>query len=58
MNAPKVKGLLGVSDYLVTPNGSLQEYDPSTGKVRLVSSEMPKDKNDPNTIEEAMKMYK
>ena len=45
-------------DYLVTPNGSLQHYDPSTGHVRLVSSDMPKDENDPNKVESAMFLYK
>jgi RHS repeat-associated protein len=47
-----------LSDYLVTPNGSLQYYDHSTGKVRLVSRDMPKDGNDPNKIDDAMKLYK
>jgi hypothetical protein len=47
-----------LSDYVVTPNGSLQYYDPSTGKVRLVSRDMPKDGNDPNKIDDAMKLYK
>lgn len=47
----------GIQDYLVTPNGSLQNYNPATGSVRLVSSGMPKDPNDPIKVEDAMKFY-
>ena len=48
----------GIQDYVVTPNGSLQNYNPATGSVRLVSQDMPKDINDPNKVDDAMKMYK
>ena len=50
--------VLGLPDYLVTPNGSLQQYNPSDGSVRLVSKDMPKDENDPNKIDDAINMYK
>lgn len=35
----------GVISYVVTPNGNLKKYDPSTGKVTLISKNMPSDKN-------------
>ncbi len=31
--------------YVVTPNGALKKYDPSTNKVSLLSTSMPKDPN-------------
>ncbi len=39
--------------YVSTPNGSLQEYNPTTGEVTTISTMMPSDPNDPsreNTI--------
>ena len=27
--------------YVVTPNGSLQKYDPQTGKIKVLSDDMP-----------------
>lgn len=36
--------------YVVTPNGSLQKYDNSSGKIRVLSNDMPSDKNDPNRL--------
>lgn len=48
---------LGVSDYkgyLTTPDGSFKEYDPATQGEKVISTDMPSDKNDPgrkNTID-------
>ncbi len=44
-------------DYLVTPNGTLQHYNPSTGEIRIVDTNMPKDQNDINTIEDINVFY-
>lgn len=35
----------GIESFLVTPNGNLKVYDPKTGKVKIVSKDMPSDKN-------------
>ncbi len=37
----------GTDSYLVTPNGSLQKYNPLTGKITVISNDMPSDANDP-----------
>lgn len=34
----------GLESYVVTPNGNLKKYDPSTGKISLISNKMPSDK--------------
>ena len=39
-----------MDSYLVTPNGSLQKYSPSTGKISVLSNEMPSDHNDPDRM--------
>ena len=39
-----------MDSYLVTPSGSLQKYSPSTGRIRVLSNEMPSDYNDPNRM--------
>lgn len=31
-------------------SGSLQKYDPLTGKIMVISNDMPSDENDPNRI--------
>lgn len=36
--------------YLTTPNGSLKKYSPKTGKVTLISTDMPSDYNDPERV--------
>ena len=36
--------------YLATPNGSLKKYSPQTGKVTLLSTDMPSDYNDPERV--------
>lgn len=36
-----------INAYLVTPNGSLQKYDYKTGKIKLLSTDMPSDNKDP-----------
>ena len=38
--------------YVVTPNGSLQKYDPQTGKIKVLSNDMPSDSNDPDRLNE------
>lgn len=40
----------GLTGYVTTPNGSLQEYDPSTGNITTVSTNMPSDSNDPSRL--------
>ena len=47
-NANKHKRIL----YVVTPNGSLQKYDPQTGKIKVLSDDMPSDSNDPDRLNE------
>lgn len=42
----------GMNSYLVTPSGSLQKYDPHTGKISVISNDMPSDINDPYRINE------
>ena len=37
----------GVPNYVTTPNGSLQKYDPSTQKVTVLDKSHPSDSNDP-----------
>lgn len=36
----------GQTLYVSTPNGSMQKYDPTTGKISTISTQMPSDKND------------
>ena len=36
--------------YVVTPNGSLQKYNPYTNKITVISNDMPSDVNDPNRL--------
>ena len=38
--------------YVVTPNGSLQKYNPHTGNIEVLSNELPSDPNDPDHINE------
>ena len=38
--------------YVVTPNGSLQKYDSQTGKIKVLSDDMPSDSNDPDRLNE------
>ena len=38
--------------YVVTPNGSLQKYDPQTGKIKVLCDDMPSDNNDPDRLNE------
>ena len=40
----------GQTMYVSTPNGSMQKYDPSTGKISTISTQMPSDKNDPGRL--------
>lgn len=42
-----------MDSYLVTPNGSLQKYNHKSGKIIIISNDMPSDSFDPtrmNTI--------
>ena len=41
-----------INAYLVTPNGSLQKYDYKTGKIKLLSTDMPSDNKDPSRLNE------
>ena len=36
--------------FLVTPNGSLQQYNPRTGQIRIISNDMPSDHRDPDRL--------
>ena len=46
-----------LQDYVVTPSGILQNYDPSTGEIRIVDTNMPKDDHDKNKIEDIKAFY-
>ena len=56
LNHSKSAGLLNIIEgtdpmiILVTPNGSLQKYNCSTGVVSVLSNEMPSDVNDPDRL--------
>ena len=39
-----------IDSYLVTPNGSLQKYDPKNNKISIISNDMPSDSNDPEAL--------
>ena len=39
-----------LDSYLVTPNGSLQKYDPLNNQISIISNEMPSDPNDPSFL--------
>lgn len=39
---------IGMISYLVTPNGTLQRYDPGNGSLQVVSTQMPSDPKDPD----------
>lgn len=39
-----------MDSYLVTPNGSLQKYDPLNNQISIISNEMPSDPNDPSFL--------
>jgi len=39
-----------LTGYVATPNGSLQKYDPTTGKTSTISTQMPSDPNDPTKL--------
>ena len=41
-----------MNSYVVTPNGSLQKYDYISGKIKVISINMPSDRNDPNRLNE------
>jgi RHS repeat-associated protein len=51
-NTSSTKGDLGYANktnqtaYVTTPDGTLQEYEPSTGNITVVSTDMPSDPND------------
>ena len=36
--------------YVATPNGSFQKYNPKTGKISVISNDMPSDPKDPNRL--------
>ena len=39
-----------LTGYLATPNGSLLEYEPSTGNIKTISTNMPSDPKDPSRL--------
>ena len=39
-----------LDSYLATPNGTLQKYNYKTGKIKVLSHDMPSDKNDPDRV--------
>ena len=39
-----------LTSFLVTPNGSLQSYDPKTGKIKVLNNNMPSDYRDPDRM--------
>ncbi len=39
-----------LDSYLVTPNGSLQKYDPKANSITIISNDMPSDSNDPSRL--------
>ena len=39
-----------MNSYLVTPNGSLQKYNYKTGKINVISNNMPSDEKDPDRL--------
>ena len=39
-----------MTSYVATPNGSLQKYNPKTGKITIVSNQMASDLNDPDRM--------
>ena len=39
-----------LDSYLVTPNGSLQNYNPMSGKITVLNNNMPSDPKDPNRM--------
>lgn len=39
-----------IDSYIVTPNGSLQKYDPKKNIISIISNEMPSDSNDPEAL--------
>ena len=41
-----------MNSYVVTPNGSLQKYDYISGKIKVISINMPSDRNNPNRLNE------
>ena len=41
---------LKLPSFLVTPNGSLQQYNPRTGQIRIISNDMPSDHRDPDRL--------
>ena len=43
----------GYLSYVVTPNGSLQKYDPQTGIITVISSNMPSDPFSPNRLNQS-----
>ena len=39
-----------ITSYVATPNGAVQKYDAKTGKISIISNDMPSDPNDPNRL--------
>jgi len=56
VNSPEMPSDIGTANkekltlYVATPSGSLQKYDPATGKISVISTKMPSDPQDPNKL--------
>jgi RHS repeat-associated protein len=45
-----VANIVGETEYVATPNGTFQKYNPTTGKISIIDTQMPSDKNDPSKL--------
>lgn len=56
VNSPEMSSDIGTANkekvkvYVATPSGSLQKYDPATGKISTIDTQMPSDPQDPNKL--------
>ena len=56
VNSPEMSSDIGTANkenvkiYVATPSGSLQKYDPATGKISTIYTKMPSDPQDPNKL--------
>jgi len=56
VNSPEMSSDIGTANkdkltlYVATSSGSLQKYDPATGKISVISTKMPSDPQDPNKL--------
>jgi len=56
VNSPEMSSDIGTANkenvkiYVATPSGSLQKYDPATGKISTIYTKIPSDPQDPNKL--------